>query len=828
MVTHFDFIVIDTAGQPLLRELAIVDYQGNLIYEAWTDPYSQNPGTCPQTKPLEQIMQDFLELAQSKTIICHYARQDIEVLRNTFRALGIPKPHLKFECSFELAQRYLPEFDRHFLETLTQDLNSRSKDRFFKKDSSHQTKYEALFTFQLYRRMINERLKARLKQQPNPFGSSRVDTPFQDHVDFQAIFENEFERLKSCLMDIKRDQNHQSKGAVVIGEPGSGKTHLMMRLAKSVLKTNRLLFIRQPNNPDAILFHTYSRILESLIQNVPESDRTQLEYLLANSFTEIIKKTEAYSTPKTQKDEKILNIIREGSLKLFTELGQEETKTKREYWQHIEKRAQDWWLQNFSSAGYAPKILKGMIRFCGYTDFNRRQIITQWLALNDLSQADLDKVGLESWGEDVSREEISLAALEVFSKLSLLDEPLIIIFDQLEGLGLAHNERLLRSFGEGIKEIFTHVPNSLIILNLFPDRWEQFQQIFDGSIVDRVSQSQIFLNKPSSQQLKKLLELKIQSVSISLEELFEPGEIAAILDQASIRAMLNTAADYYRYKIDGITLPKRLNPAAIEPKMESEVEKQLHQLMLDVAQMKQVIYQLTQRFDQLDQGTRETVESIPLLPPISNEFVIQNQRSSPFQDYALQETLQDYLQKQRSQLATSYSQPQIITASDDLGKLTTILNALSRIISPLKFESLRLGMRVLPEHLRVQTATHQFVVAFLYQSGTQFFHRMRNFNELVKQHPEIQFNLCRDVGAGLISAKKSAELLEQFQNTTNGTFIIINQDQRMIFEMIYQMIVDIQNRDLDINLEEALNFFIMIHRDYWLFQNLTLLTLESS
>jgi|GEM_PF-6283115 hypothetical protein len=30
-----NFIVIDTEGQPILRELAIVNYQGELIYEAF-------------------------------------------------------------------------------------------------------------------------------------------------------------------------------------------------------------------------------------------------------------------------------------------------------------------------------------------------------------------------------------------------------------------------------------------------------------------------------------------------------------------------------------------------------------------------------------------------------------------------------------------------------------------------------------------------------------------------------------------------------------------------------------------------------------------------
>lgn len=810
-----NFIVVDTEGQPILREIAIVDHQGKLIYEAWADNHPNNPQLSPKTKPLKTIITDFLEYAHSKTIICHYARHDIEVLRNSFRAVGIPTPHLVFECSFELAQRHLPELGSHSLEALSKQLKLKLDGKLFDNDSSHRAKYDALFTYQLYRRMMNEFLKDRLQKKPNPFGSSRVDTPFQEHLDFRSIFQDEFERLKSILTDIKQDPNHQSKGAVVLGEPGSGKTHLMMRLAKDLLKTNRLLFIRQPNNKDTILFHIYSRILESLIQNVPGSDRTQLEHLLANSFSEIIKNQESYSTQKTQKDEKILEVIQDNNLNLFTALGQEETKTKRDYWQHIEKRASDWWSRTFSSAGYAPQILKGIIRFCRYTDFKRRQIITQWLALNDVSSEELEKVGLETWGEDWSREEISLAALEVFSKLSLLDEPLIIIFDQLEGLGLKHNTALLQSFGEAIKEVFTHVPNSLMILNLFPDRWQQFQQVFDGSIVDRVSQSQIVLSKPSNQQMIQLLNIKLQTAEVSVQELFEPDEIQAILAQASIRATLNTAADYYRYKIDQISLPQSLSTTADLVSGELNIEQQIQKLTADVAQIKQDLLKITQTLLISENGNGVGLESSAVAdgesPPLS----------------PIKAKIQDYLSQQRLSLEENYSKPQIITESDDLGKLTTIIEALRSVISPLDFEVLQLGRRrVLPENLVIQTSTHQFAVGFLHQSGTKFYHRIRNWNELVISHPEIQFNLCREAREGMITAKKSAEFLEKFSNADNGNYIFLDKDQRVIFELIYQMIVDIQNKDLEVNLVEALDLFLITYRDYWLFKNLTLLTLN--
>jgi len=806
MKTTKNFIVIDTEGQPILRELAIVNYQGELIYEAFAENHPQSPKIPHRTKPLKQILKEFVEIAQSQLIVCHYAQHDIEVLRNTFKAVGIASPQLDFQCSFELAQRYLPQLNSHSLEALSKHLRLKLDGQFFIRDAAHRAKYDALFTYQLYKHIVNEYLKKELKAQPNPFGSSRVDTPFQEHPDFRGIFAEECDRLKAILADIKLDPNHQTKGAVVIGEPGSGKTHLMMRLAKDLLTKNRLLFIRQPNNPDTVLFHTYSRILESLIQIVPNSIHTQLEYLLANSFAEIIKSTDPYFTARTQKDEKILQLIQGGNLKLFSDLSQAETKTKREFWQHIEKRALEWWNNNFSAAGYAPKFLQGIVKFCGYTDFNRRHIITQWLAMNNLPQEELDRVGLPSWEDELSREEASLEALKVLGCLSLLDEPLLIVFDQLEGLGLKQNESLLHSFGAAIKEIFTHVPNSLIILNLFPDRWQQFKAAFDGSIIDRVSQSQMFLNRPSNQELKQLLNLKIKLLDVTIDDLFEPDEITAILNHLSIRTVLNVAADYYRYKVDGIPLPKhQLIPVSTSD--ETDVERRLQQLESELEKIKQAMGQIGEIISRNHQQELEVFNS-----ELLGVF--------PWLDSPVKRQLKNYVKEQLICLEAAFSKPKIITDSDDLGKLMTILEGLMLVISPLSIDVLRLGKRVVPEHLVIQTKTHSFVVGFLHLGGSPFFHRLKNWNELLGLKPNFKFILCRDQADYPISGQKSQLELERFQQSRNGKLMLLNQDERILFELFYQIIVDIQNYDLDIKLEDAMEFILSEYKEYWLFQNI--------
>jgi Cdc6-like AAA superfamily ATPase len=487
-----DYVVIDTEGKPELSELAIIDSQGRVIYEGFSSDYANNGSHLPNLKSLKSLLSDFLNIVQGKKIVCHYAKHDIEVLKFSFRKAGLKVPPLEFDCTCIRAKNHWLGLESYSLEYLSKYLNLRVNNRYFIRDMAHSARYDAEFTYYLYCRLMI----SQLKDKPNPFSGSRVDTPFQNHPDDFDTYHQQFITLESILKNIELDSNHQSKGAVVIGEPGSGKTHLMMRLAQARLSSNRLLFIRQPNNSSSVLHHIYSRILESLVERV--GTFTQLDYLIINSFDKIV----ADLSNLTKKDEEILKALKNDNINA---LGGEGTYTKRENWNRIHKRINEWWVKNYSSGGFAFSILKGIIKYCSYTDYNYKNIATRWLAGQALSQEEAEKVGLPNWQEEFSLEQFSLEAISVLGKLSILDQPLIIIFDQLEGLGLPQNREILLKFGETIKEIFTHVPNSLIVLNMFPNRWEQFKHIFDNSITGRVSQYQIQLQRPQENELLSIL-----------------------------------------------------------------------------------------------------------------------------------------------------------------------------------------------------------------------------------------------------------------------------------------------------------------------------------
>jgi DNA polymerase III epsilon subunit-like protein len=822
--SYQNFVVIDTEGIEVLREIAVIDHQGKLIYEAFVDGHERNRSIHHSRKSLEQIVRELAIIIAHKTIVCHYAEHDRAVISRSFDQAQIPHPQVTFLCTCELAKKYLPHAQSYSLEHLSKILNLQVNHQYFHDRHAHVARYDAYFTYQLYRQLQQLQIMSQLSTTPNPFSSSRVDNPFQDHLDFQEIYAAEFATLKSVLLDVKNDPNQQSKGALVIGEAGSGKTHLMMRLAKEFLRTNRLLFIRHPNNAQSVIYHTYSRILESFAERVPhrEQDRdqdverktpehTQLELLLSNSLVKILSSIDKFIN--TQKGQDIINALENDSLSLYKRLGADGTQKNRDNWQSIEKYINDWWTDHYTGAGYSATILKGLIRFCSYTDSGKKELVRRWLAGHELETEEATSIGLENWSEDLSREEFALEAIGVFGRLSTLDEPLIIVFDQLESLGAEQNRDILNSFGSAVKEILTHVPNSLIILNLFPDRWQQFQGFFDGSVVDRVSQYTIKLNRPLEAKLKNILALKSQSIGLDIETLFTPLELGSILKQKSIRAVLNRAAEYYRSKANNQPITQII--ADLEPIPETitntiDLNKNTDFLarleLLETTVSK--IATLLLPFAQGDQLT--TIGSIhPDLIDLTTPLKVADPA------LAIVET---YLSQTKQTLEEEYDQITVIDDYDDIGKLKTIVNAFQQFQN-IEVGQVRLGRMKIPENLLLTINQKDWAIAFLNLGGSAFTAKIKRFNECVHQLTSTNFYLIRDLRSSPIkSGTIGRENINIFDKAKNGEFMVFDREKRINFELLYKLIIDIQEQDLEIDLSKALPIAARYLRNDWLVQ----------
>jgi DNA polymerase III epsilon subunit-like protein len=815
-----DFIVVDTEGHKELKEIAVIDSTGKLIYEALNGDLVNNIQRGLTSKPLTTILTDFVSIADRKLLVFHHAEHDLKVLQRSFQKVNLSWQNvLQIDCTYKLARQHFPS-SAYSLEYLAKKLNLKVDRQYFDCRHAHVARYDALFTYQLY--LAIQRKMSPVSTTINPFGSSRVDNPFQTHPDNGNVYHAQYTHLKSIIDDIKHDRNHQSKGAVVIGKPGTGKTHLIMRLAKQRLKLNRLLFIPCPNDANTIKYHTYSCILESLNKIIPGTNFNQLEYFLANTFVGIIK---AIANPSTR-IQTILNNINESPLNLYQILGREGSQTKRDNWDLIEKITSAWWLNKYGAAGYAPEIIKGIVKFCRYSDPAYKQLIKKWLAADELEPEELSKVGLSGWHNEISKEDFSLEAIAVLGRLSLLHEPLIMVFDQLEMLGLEHNRPILLNFGEAIKEIFTRVPHSLIVLNLFPDRWLQLQQIFDGSIVDRISQYQVFLKQPTAEEFREILQLKAWEGEIDLTDLFTSEEIEQIINRnSSIRAVLNKAAEYFRYKYQNIPLPDSQSNAVEDLELSStqEILSRLDKLESRHDRLEQLLNNIAQAFNGFGSLANETEIASSQRFPNSKDRDRQNLIDLPYNPtQSLEEKVRDYLTTQQTILEQNYSKTEILLDEKDLGKLQDIIEAFKKIteletdVFPTK--------RVLPPHKII--SNKNICIGFLSScKGSKFTARIQNFNEFVATKEQIKFVLWRDVRSDEINPKTvGGREINKLKNTENGNFKPFDRSNRITFELIYKFISDIYNQDLEINIdtefEAALKIVSGYFQNYWLIEEL--------
>ncbi len=609
----------------------------------------------------------------------------------------------------------------------------------------------------------------------NPFGTSRVDTPFQDHPDFEAVFASQYKRLKSIIHEIAADPNHQTRGVILAGEPGSGKTHLIMRLTKDVIKSNRILFIRQPNNPDAILFHIYTRIIESLVEKVPGTPYTQIEYLLAKSFSKIFINDVRQTENPSAKRKTIAKSLAEDPLNLYRRIGAEGTAKRRKNWAIIEKRIQEWWGSN-RGWGVGGTILKAFIKYCSYYDFSRREIIRRWLTGAELSSTETGKTGIANLDPETGLETFAMEAMQVLGRLAVQDQPLIIAFDQLEGL--KYNELLLQRFGDCIKELFTHVPGSLIIFNFFPDRWAEYAKTFDESTIQRMARDTVFLDRVSAEQMEKILRLRAGRHGVDINAVFSEKEIGTITGSATIREMLNMASDYFRFHRDGIPLPRQISG------FKEEVRSEIKALKEEVAQLKAYLNMEMPTFDR----QRET------------------------------DRVKTVLRSYEAQIRDEQNDNIVISDSDDAGKFDTILRALDRE-GGMKMSKFRYGVRKLPPHVLVRGANGKKAAAgFLHRDGNAFSARIDNFNSIVKLNPGTRFVVFRDQKVPAIRSEKGLSGIKTLDAFENGRFRIMDAENRLTFETLYRLVTDIQNRDLDLEPDKAADALRHIYKTYWLIE----------
>ena len=599
-----------------------------------------------------------------------------------------------------------------------------------------------------------------LENEPPAF-FDRVNTPWDQVPDLEDYNKHAYLRIVRALKDLARSTSEQSgsntQGVLILGEAGTGKTHLLMRVARNLAETNHILFIRKPNNEDAVAQHIWANVVSSLARTLSTktSVRSQLDDLLAHVFSRVlIPEFEQDIREDKDADQKRRWVARlqEDPYNLFNMLGEGEK--RQDNLERIRKRTLKY-LQ-FTHPDVDQTIARVLITYCFVIREDRKRVLLTWLAGQDVDEAEAKDLGLpQSWvtldetSGDAStqqqREDQALRAIRTVGILSTHYQPLILAFDQLEGL--RDQPRLTHKWGDAVREIFTMAPNLLVVTCIFPSLWETwFLPTLDQSVSERIAQQVVTLENFGPQHGLKLL--------------------ATHLEASFVKHRLPT--NIYPFATEDVKLLCR---KATSPRSFIQAARHEFQSWLD--------------------GSSSSPNGVPV---VETKTVTQVE---------IDEVIKTALDRFEESLRKSYAS-EMVLEQDFFGRIRSLTETLL-FASGTGAELGKATCRhyVMPPNVVIRHApTKTFLcLAVMNSEGTSFAARMRNLNKCVKDGDQFaQLIMIRDRRCKRLGTKSQEHLDEAQAN--GASYVQAGQDEVTCINAVYDTLVAVEEHDLTVGHHE--------------------------
>jgi hypothetical protein len=602
--------------------------------------------------------------------------------------------------------------------------------------------------------------RGKLRASPHSF-ISKVDTPWQDHPDLEEVNRVPFERICFVLDQLKNhspDNPAASQGVVLLGEAGTGKTHLLMRIAKRLSKSNYVLFVTRPNNEEAVYLHTWSNIVQSLAEVVParSAERSQLDDLLAHVFSAVL--IPEFENGGDQ-ERRWAQRLRKDPLHLFQMLGEGEQREKN--FRKIRERTLRYLKQKNPTINET--ITHALVTYALAAEDSTRRIILTWLAgQGGIDETEAKRLGLPiQWVEvnDQSthanylkeREWQAFGAIRTLGFLSTYYQPLILAYDQLEGLRT--RESLTRRWSEAVREIINYAPNYLVLTCVFPSLWNRWtaDTWVEMSSAQRIGPRKITLEPFTSQHARQLLEAHTaaRARELGLPSPIYPFEDA---DVADVCAKVTTPREFlleaqerfetWLFQNDPEEAQAKLPKASPAPKAPTAAPPPPPQLSIDTV--------LSRELERLEKQAHQTLR-----------------RRVPDEE-------------------------------DLFGRVQNIVEELSREYTP-RFRTAERGRLVMPFNIVViPPEAPGLCLSILNSSGNSLTARLRNLSEVARQGQAFGSALIlRDKRCGAPSGQVGVGILKELKRR-GDVYLEADLGELARIHAIYDAIVAIEQQDLKV------------------------------
>ncbi len=306
----------------------------------------------------------------------------------------------------------------------------------------------------------------------NPFMSSASPLPWENTTpDLVQLNRTVSEEIESLILQ-KRRQPSVPLAALVLGEPGSGKTHMLTRMLRKLrLHAKLAIFVtvRTFLDPESVRHHLLSEVLISLAQ-FHSADKSQFDMLV----------------------NEVLDSFRERRLNDgFTDASKVDTKIY---------MARD-------MPGIDKRVLKCLSIYSGTTDKNVKWSVLEWLreGLDDedshnlgLPLRDVNSMSVPARESEAEKILISLGLLLAYANV-----PMIVCFDQLDSM---KDRDLIQAWGSVINLLVNDLSGVLPLCFVKFTTWNDIlKPNLDPSVYQRLEHHKIIMKECSLDQAKLLI-----------------------------------------------------------------------------------------------------------------------------------------------------------------------------------------------------------------------------------------------------------------------------------------------------------------------------------
>jgi len=261
----------------------------------------------------------------------------------------------------------------------------------------------------------------------DPFAARAVGDPWKSpEPDIASINAKPFQRVLGLLTQMPHTQQI---AALVLGEAGSGKTHLIKRLMSEQTLNLIFVYVHPLKNCRTMFSNLLERVLTNLdcipVGQSVVSTFSQLDLIVANV---IVATLEDYSNHGGKVAPQTLKAIRQAPTKVF------QFKHRGATWDRILKKSEEFLSRKLPVDHVSKMVLKCVFQ---YLDTSRRDAVQTFLSGYVPDEDDSKMLGLKFHEIDLTidaQEERSKQILKAIGGLLSFYRPMILCFDQLENL----------------------------------------------------------------------------------------------------------------------------------------------------------------------------------------------------------------------------------------------------------------------------------------------------------------------------------------------------------------------------------------------------------